>query len=179
MPDEDRTFADSGADAFVKPETPKLTPETFNFDAWLDGITPIRRSVTVYGDGHTQAEIDELTRREAALPAGDERGHVRARLAELTQQIADSAVVFVIEGRTQDWVSQQVKALKADKVPDDIAGLHITAAQIVSPEGVTAEALHRIAQINEPAVNEIMRAAIEANTRPVGLDPRFLPSASA
>lgn len=178
MSDEDRTFADSGAEAFVKPETPKLAPEKFDFSAWLDGITPVRRSVTVYGDGHAQAEIDELARREATLPAGEERGHVRARLTELTQQIADSAVIFVIEGRTQDWVSQQVEALKRDKVPDDIAGLHITAAQIVSPEGVTADGLHRIAQINEPAVNEIMRAAIDANTRPIGLDPRFLPSAS-
>lgn len=176
---EDRTFADSGADAFVKAETPTLTPEKFDFAAWVAGATPIRKSVTIYADGQVQAEIDVLKQREAMLPAGDERESVRAHLVELYRRVQASAATFVLEGRTSEWVQQKAKELKKADIPDDIAGLHIAAAQIISPDGVTADGLHALAQVNEQAVNELMRAAVEVNTRPIGLDPRFLPGASA
>lgn len=178
MSDEDRTFADSGTEVPVESESPELEPESFDFVAWLAGATPIRKSVTIYADGAAQAKVDQLLHREAMLPAGTERDAVRRELVDLHRRIEHSAATFVIEGRTSDWISATAKALKKDKVPDDMAGLHLTAAQIVSPEGVTAEGLQKLSQVNEPAVNQIMRAAIDANTRPIGLDPRFLPAAS-
>ncbi|HHU10589.1 MAG TPA: hypothetical protein GXZ60_11330 [Intrasporangiaceae bacterium] len=153
-----------------------LDPKGFDLAAWISGVQPVRRRVTVYGRGDLQAEIDELSRAEA-LARGADRKRLEERLVELTAELQDSGVVFEIEGRTSTAVTTVAKALRDGGVPDEDIDLGLLAAQIVAPQ-VTLEQLRDLRAKREADVLRLASVAADANSRPVALDPRFLPAAS-
>ena len=155
---------------------PDLNHEEFDLAAWISGVQPVRRRVTIYGRGDLQAEIDELSRAEA-LARGADRERLEGRLVELTAELQGSGVVFEIEGRTSTAVTTVAKALRDGGVPDEDIDLGLLAAQIVSPQ-VTLEQLRDLRAKREADVLHLASVAADANSRPVALDPRFLPAAS-
>ena len=62
-------------------------------------------------------------------------------------------------------------------VPDEDIDLGLLAAQIVAPQ-VTLEQLRDLRAKREADVLHLASVAADANSRPVALDPRFLPAAS-
>ena len=153
-------------------------PATFDLIGWLAGVQPIRKSVTIYGAGHLQARIDELSEHEASLPApSPEWGLARAELVDLTARLQASALVVTVEARTASWVASRAENLKASGLDDDSVNLALIAEQIVSPP-MTAQQLRTLRDAREADVARIMNVAVAANTRPIVLDPRFLRGAS-
>lgn len=160
----------------TEPTDKTLTPETFDLASWIGGVNPVRRRVTIYGRGDLQAEIDELADAEA-LARGAERERLDARLVEVTAELKASAMVFEIEGRTSTAVTALAEELKKEGVPDGDLDLGLLAGQIVSPL-VTLEQLVVLRSLREADVLRMANVAATANSRPVTLDPRFLPAAS-
>lgn len=172
-------------EAFVKPESesalaePKgLEPRDFGFAAWLSGVTPVRETVTIYPDGHSQAEISKLAKLEAGAPKG-ERAALAEQLRDLYAKRIASGMDFVLEGRTATWVKDFHEKAKAEGVTDPIeVTLRQIAAQLVAPEGVTADHLRQIWNVREADVDALAEAALTVNRAKLGIDPRFLPGAS-
>lgn len=50
----------------------KLDPDTFDLDAWIDGVKPLQQSVTLYSRGDLMPGIDDLVSKMQALPADAE-----------------------------------------------------------------------------------------------------------
>lgn len=151
------------------PDTP-LAPETFDLSAWVRGVQPTRRSVIVYQRPDLLAEIDTLTAREAVAPKGEREG-LAERAADVTQQLRESAVTFVVEGRTSAWV----KEFTAENRDQDATNetLRQLAAQIVEPSGVTFEMVRALADVTEPQVVKLVEAMLAANSSAPRIDPRF------
>lgn len=189
--DEQKPAADfnapPAAEAFTKPETPALDAKKFNFAAWLHGVTPIRETVTIFADGHAQAEISRLAYLEAIAPDDNgthsepsERQKIVNRLRDLYAAVIDSGMDFVIEGRNSTWVSTFAEQAKADGITDPLeVTLRQIAAQIVSPEGVSYDGLKALHESREQEVNRLAEAVLKANSESLRVDPRFLPTASA
>lgn len=155
---------------------PDLNHEEFDLAAWISGVQPVRRRVTIYGRGDLQAQIDELSQAEA-LALGEEREQLEAELVALTAELRASGVTFEIEGRTSTAVQGVAKALREEGVADEDIDLGLIAAQCVSP-AVTLEDLRTLRSVREADVLRLSNVVVDANTRPVTLDPRFLRAAS-
>lgn len=153
-----------------------INPDTFDLAGWLAGVQPTRRRVTIYGRGDLQAEIDELSAAEA-VARGAEQKRLAVRLAELTAELQASAMTFEIEGRTSTWVAKVADELRKNGVPAEEVDLGLLAAQIVSP-AVTIDQIKALREVREADVLRLVDAVVNANSRPVGLDPRFLRGAS-
>lgn len=146
---------------------------TFDLDRWVQGVLPTRRSVTVYQRPDLLAQIDDLAAREAVARRED-RDALVAQATELTDKLRESAVRFVIEGRTSAWVVDYAKSLEAQGVKDstDVI-LHQLAAQVVEPVGVTFEHLKTLAEVTEPQVSRMVEALVTANQSAPQINPRF------
>lgn len=171
------------AEAFKKPATPDLNPKSFtaaDFAAWLAGVTPIRETVTIYADGNAQAEISRLALAEATAPEG-EREKIAAELEARYADLIATGMEFVVEGRSSTWVGRFIDKTKEDGVTEPLeATLRQIAAQIVSPPGVTHEAIKALSDGGREAdVNRLAEAVLKANEGALRIDPRFLPKASA
>ena len=167
----------------TEPETPEVTledapdPKTFDFAAFVAGIRPTRRAVTIYSRGDLAAERDLLAARisesqDAQRPA-KERTAMQKRLKEITEEITASAIDVVVEGRSSEWVSKLNQALVKDGVDDGVVrSSHIIAEQVVQPEGVTAELLEQIRKVSEPQWVALSQATTSANNGQ-GVTPDF------
>lgn len=147
--------------------------QTFDLAAWIGGVRPTRRSVTIYGRLDLLAEIDELAEREMRTTGKDAEA-CRERATELNEQLVASGVTFTVEGRSGTWVSTFEKRLDKKKVKDPTKRLLMQVAeQIVEPEGVTYSDLRALADATEPQVTKLAHAAVAANTAVHVSNPRF------
>lgn len=146
---------------------------SFDFGKWVRGVLPTRRSVVVYQRPDLLARIDELAAREA-VARGEDRQRLAEEATDLTDELRESAVTFVVEGRTSAWVMEQEKRAKSDGLtdPTDIL-LSQLAAQIVEPAGVTFDHLKALAEVTEPQVVRLVEAMTTANSSAPQINPRF------
>ena len=147
--------------------------QAFDLAAWIGGVRPTRRSVTIYGRLDLLAEIDELAEREMRT-AGKDAEACRERATELNEQLMASGVTFTVEGRSGTWVSTFEKRLDKKKVKDPTKRLLMQVAeQIVEPEGVTYSDLRALADVTEAQVTKLAHATVAANAAVHVSNPRF------
>lgn len=137
--------------------------------AWFAGVTANRRACTLYARGDLQAARDALIEDISdAEEVGPRASDLREELAEANAQIEASSLRVVIEGRDEEWIDVQRKRLKKAGVTDKVTQeLHMIAAQIVEPEGVTADMLIAFRKVQEPQIRKLLVAWTFANQQPV------------
>lgn len=117
------------------------TPETFDLDAWLSGLSRPQRSVRIFQRGDLLAELQELGREiELAEAAGDaERSLNDASPAVLRQKYADLSEQFAASGRDFRFQGHDVderKAIMGDRIEADRSeiGRDLLFDALVSPQ---------------------------------------------
>lgn len=155
---------------------------TFDFTAWVAGVKPTRRSVKIYGRADLIAVIDELGDAlavaveaakdpEASLAERDDVARLEADLERAYADFTASGIRVVIEGRSEEWLESTKKQLEAKGVTDGVdISLHQLAQQVVSPAGVTADALKALREKSEPQIRKLLTAWTFANNQPVAID---------
>lgn len=175
-------------------ETPEVDAATFDLNAWIAGVQPTVRSVTLYQRADLLAEVDELERRikvaeraqagagpedEDELDGGDDVESLRARLTEVLQQWSSSAVTFRVQGRTDEWREQKKKELIRQGIKDETEiTLRQVAASIVSPAGVTYEHLAHLNEVAQAQVKMLVVAWSMANHQPPTVSVPSSPASS-
>lgn len=171
------TFAAGITDA-----TPDLDAETFDFEAWVAGVTPTVRAVKVYAAAHLLEQVDDLERRlrvAESIPA-TERGitdespdQLRQQLLDVATQFEASAKVFKVQGRSDDYVARLKARLKEQGITDEgDVTLHQLADAIISPR-VTVDGLRRLGEVSEPQLKTLITASALANYQPPRVDVPF------
>ena len=125
---------------------------SFDLAAWVQGMTPVRRSVTIYGDmsGNADIGILEARIREARL-AGADTKEIRAletNTRAVAKHVADSALDFVFEGRSADWIRRATKDAQEAGTEDAEILYRVMCGQIVEPAGVTPKLIGDIAAVD-------------------------------
>ena len=182
--DDERSLADEAPEQDTAPRdvTVKPLPEDFSFADFVAGIRPTRRAVRVYARGDLAAERDIL--RAQIQAAQDQQAKapeikkLRDSLAAITAEMnADGSVIdIVVEGRSSEAVKKLSEALEDDIPGEDKQAerdLHMVAAQVVAPEGVTADLLGQIRALSEPQWQQLIFACAEANTTAGVATPDF------
>ena len=126
----------------------------FDLEAWINGMTNIRRAVTIYADMAGNAEIDALNGREKELRlSGASTKEIRAVVEQRRQvaaRVASSALDVVFEGRTATALAAVSKDAKDAGLDGVDLVYEVMASQIVEPAGFDADLLAQIAE-NYPA----------------------------
>lgn len=187
---EEATLDESLAGDDVVDITEDVTPEDFDFDAFVDGVRPGRRAVRVTMRADLAAEIDQIAIQADALedPNGEEAQTLLDRFEQIKEQIAASQKVFVVEARSEHRMRQIVKQMeklgitkpgkKADE--DEIReyneelALRRLADAIVVPSNVSVDGLRKINEVAESEINKLFGALHDASTNPTkSVDPNF------
>lgn len=150
----------------TEPDT-TVTPETFDLAAWIAGVTPVQRTVTLYARGDLFAALSALETRydeaKRAANVDDMRG-IKEQMREVADQIRASALDITVQGRSADWVQRFRADLKERGVDGDQATLEQLAAQITAPEGLTVDMLATLRDRIEPQVVALVQAVATVNT---------------
>ena len=179
-----------GANPEVADITNDVTPEDFDFDAFVDGARPGRRAVRVTMRADLAAEIDRIAIQSEAIEDhnGEEAQALMERFEEIKAQIAASQRVFVVEARSEHRARQIIKQMeklgnpqpgkKADE--DEIRewneelALRRLADSIVVPSNVSVEGLEKLNEVAAAEVNKLFGALHEVNTNPTkSVDPNL------
>lgn len=163
--DEELTMADMALTHTQPTET--VTPETFDLAAWIAGVTPVQRTVTLYARGDLFADLSALETRydEAKRAAGvDDMRTLKEQMREVAAQIRASALDITVQGRSADWVQQFRKECEQRGIDGDQATLEQLAAQITSPQGLTVDMLATLRDRIEPQVVALVQAVATVNT---------------
>lgn len=145
---------------------PAVTPEDFDFDAWLSDAKRPERSVTVYKRADLLADLDALERRieEAkSVPEEDQSlvdstDTLEREYEALAQQFHDSGITIRVKGLTQDEIDVISKKAKEEKrTESEIGRLQIEAA-LVSPK-LTFDQLGKLSQaVGDAQMSKIVNA---------------------
>ena len=164
--DDELTMADMAL-THTDPDT-TVTPETFDLAAWIAGVTPVRRTVTLYARGDLFADLSALeTRYEEAKRAAnvDDMRGIKEQMREVADQIRASALDITVQGRSAEWVQRFRADLKERGIDGDQATLEQLAAQITAPEGLTVDMLATLRDRIEPQVVALVQAVATVNTQ--------------
>ena len=164
--DDELTMADM-APTHTDPDT-TVTPETFDLAAWIAGVTPVQRTITIYARGDLFADLSSLeTRYDEAKRAAnvDDMRALKAQMRHVADQIKASALDITVQGRSADWVQRFRADLKERGVDGDQATLEQLAAQITAPEGLTVDMLATLRDRIEPQVVALVQAVATVNTQ--------------
>lgn len=160
---------ESLADVIVADVSAEQTPEDFDFAAWLEGVRPTRRAVTLYQRADVIAELEALAERIESLPDGPEVDEAVDRFDALKDEFHHGRV-FVVEARSPEWVehfqAEARKALGVKGEPTQAQDARVLfeqlAAQIVTPR-VDADQLERLQNVNAGEFNKLAAALGFAN----------------
>lgn len=145
-----------------------ITPETFDLAAWIAGVTPVERTVTVYAHGHLFAVLSaleaEYNEAKAAVNVDDMRD-AKAKMRTVANQIRASALDITVQGRSADWVQRFRKDCEDRGLDGDETTLEQLAAQIIAPEGITPAMLATLRARIEPQVVALLQAVAAVNTQ--------------
>ena len=149
---EDEMTMDEVSAPVVDEATMDEQVASFDLAAWVEGLTPVRRSVTIYGDmsGNADIGILESRIREARL-AGADTKEIRAleiNKHAVAKRVADSALDFVFEGRSADWIRRATKDAQEAGTEDAEILYRVMCGQIVEPAGVTPKLIGDIAAVD-------------------------------
>ena len=157
----------------IADETPQLDPKTFDLTAWINGATSTVRAVTLYQRPDLVAQVDELQRqlRVAEAIPEDDRGMndatpqgIRQRLEQVAKEFEASALVFKVEGRSDEAREKIAKKLKKQNVTDEYeVALHQLADAIGEPKGVTVEFLRVLSDRSESQLKKLNATFLAAN----------------
>lgn len=167
----------------IEDVTPVPDPATFDLNAWINGVTGTVRAVTLYQRADLLAEVDELQRqlRIAERIPDEDRGlgdptpdGIRRRLEQVAADFEKSALVFKVQGQSDEARDRIAKKLKKQGVTDEEeVVLHQLAAAVVEPKGVTVDVLRTMQERSEPQVKMLLTAASLANYAPPAVDVNF------
>lgn len=146
----------------------KVTPETFDLAAWIEGVTPVQRTVTLYARGDLFADLSALeTKYDEAKRAAnvDDMRALKERMREVADQIRASALDVTVQGRSVDWVQRFRKDMEERGLDSDQATLEQLAAQITAPGGLTVDMLATLRDRIEPQVVALVQAVAAVNTQ--------------
>ena len=163
--DEELTMADMAL-THTSP-VPPFTPQTFGRAAWIAGVTPVQRTVTLYARGDLFADLSALeTRYDEAKRAAnvDDMRDIKAQMREVADQIRASALDITVQGRSAEWVQRFRKDMDERGIDGDQATLEQLAAQITAPEGLTVNMLATLRDRIEPQVVALVQAVATVNT---------------
>ena len=163
--DDELSMADMNL-THAAPDT-TVTPETFDLAAWISGVTPVQRTVTLYARGDLFADLSALENRydEAKRAANvDDMRALKEQMREVADQIRASALDITVQGRSADWVQRFRKDMEERGVDGDQATLEQLAAQITAPEGLTVDMLATLRDRIEPQVVALVQAVATVNT---------------
>lgn len=154
--------------------TPPVTPQDFDFAAFLAGVRPTRRAVQLFPHAHLIAELEQLAARIEHAEDGAETDLLIDRFDDLKAQFR-TGVWFVVEKRSQEWVkkfrddTESQLGIKRD-ADGELASADLTrvilrqaAAQIITPTGVSGEQLERMAELNEGEASKLVAAVTLVN----------------
>lgn len=170
--------------------THDLTPEDFDFDAFVDGVRPGRRAVRVTMRADLAAEIDQIAIQAEALedPNGDEAQALYDRFEQIQAQIVASQRMFVVEARSDHRGRQIIKQMEKQGITEpgkkatqaeiqewnEEVAIRRLADAIVIPSNVTVDGLKKLEERAPSEVNKLYGAMHQVNTNPVkGVDPNF------
>lgn len=170
--------------------TNDLTPEDFDFDAFVDGVRPGRRAVRVTMRADLAAEIDQIAIQAEALedPNGDEAQALYDRFEQIQAQIVASQRMFVVEARSDHRGRQIIKQMEKQGITEpgkkatqaeiqewnEEVAIRRLADAIVIPSNVTVDGLKKLEERAPSEVNKLYGAMHQVNTNPVkGVDPNF------
>ena len=138
--EEELTMADLNL-THTAPDT-TVTPETFDLAAWIAGVTPVQRTVTLYARGDLFADLSALETRYDEAKRAANVDDMRA-LKEQMREVAD---------------------MDERGIDGDQATLEQLAAQITAPEGLTVDMLATLRDRIEPQVVALVQAVATVNT---------------
>ena len=164
--DEELSMSDLNL-THTNPDT-TVTPETFDLAAWIAGVTPVQRTITIYARGDLFADLSALeTRYDEAKRAAnvDDMRALKEQMREVADQIRASALDITVQGRSADWVQRFRKDCEDRGVDGDQATLEQLAAQITAPEGLTVDMLATLRDRIEPQVVALVQAVATVNTQ--------------
>ena len=164
--DEELSMSDLNL-AHTEPDT-TVTPETFDLAAWIAGVTPVQRTITIYARGDLFADLSALeTRYDEAKRAAnvDDMRALKEKMREVADKIRASALDITVQGRSADWVQRFRKDCEDRGVDGDQATLEQLAAQITAPEGLTVDMLATLRDRIEPQVVALVQAVATVNTQ--------------
>mgnify|MGYP001740662393 FL=1 len=164
--DEELSMSDLNL-THTEPDT-TVTPETFDLAAWIAGVTPVQRTITIYARGDLFADLSALeTRYDEAKRAAnvDDMRALREQMREVADQIKASALDITVQGRSADWVQRFRKDMEDRGVDGDQATLEQLAAQITAPEGLTVDMLATLRDRIEPQLVALVQAVATVNTQ--------------
>lgn len=161
---------DSSIDITVAP-----TVTDFDFGAWLEGVRPTRRAVRLYARADLIGRMEEIA---GEAGEAEKRGDTDAmeafvdEMESLREAFDASARWFVVEARSPEWVDDfhRVRARDmgikkgepGERQKQQIL-LEQLAEQIVTPSGVTAEALAVMLDRSAGELNKLIVAMTFAN----------------
>src|SRR5690625_3801907 len=140
--------------------THDLTPEDFDFDAFVDGVRPGRRAVRVTMRADLAAEIDQIALQAEALedPNGDDAQALYDRFEKIQAQIVASQRMFVVEARSDHRGRQIIKQMEKQGITEpgkkatqaeiqewnEEVAIRRLADAIVIPSNVTVDGLKKL-----------------------------------
>lgn len=164
----------------------EVTPQDFDFDAWLEGAERPERSVTVYQKAGLVADLDALEEQihnaeadedyERALTEAGEVRKLRAKYAAIAEKFKASALTVRIQGRTREEreaLNEANKDLNAKQL-----GAVIIADAMAYPK-VTAKQVEKLnAVLGDAQFGRILAAYNRANNEFPAVSADFLPKPS-
>lgn len=172
----------------ITDETPELDPATFDLNAWINGVAGTVRAVTLYQRSDLLGAIDQLQRelRLAELVPDEDRGMndptpdgIRRQIEQTAREFEASALVFKVQGRSDEAREQIAKKLKKKGVTDEYeVVLHQLVDAIMEPKGVTVDFLRSLSERSEPQLKMLLTAASLANFQPPKVDVPFSSASS-
>ena len=115
----------------------------FNMDEWLQGVRPIKRTVTLYQRLDILAKRDELAAELDFVRYTDDVAaqDLRAQIREVTDEIMSSRMFLTLQGLTTTRYRALLKELEAKDYGEnpELVVFDQWAAQVAEPEGITGE----------------------------------------
>lgn len=190
--DDDALIPDDDSD--IEDATEDVPEEDYDFLAFVQGVRPTRRAVTLYQNNDVRAQCDLLKEKiEVSKMAGRDTSEDEELLAEAAAEIIGSGRRVIVQARSSDWSKQFRKSQRAqgvdpfkDKVSDEARAMMmekylnaLIAEHIVYPAtGITAEAISVLGKNNEQEAEKLHQAVRSADGER-GVSPDFLRAHSA
>ena len=125
---------------------------SFDLAAWVEGLTPMRGSVRIYGNPSLNAKITKVDSdikesRSFGVQAAKIKSLSEAKQA-LMEQLISTSLDIVFEARSTDWVNRKIREGKNAGLKGDALERTIMCEQIVEPAGITPDLLDQIAAVD-------------------------------
>lgn len=164
----EETEASTPTAANVTGEQEASDPKTFDLAAWIEGVQPVTHAVRLYARGDLLSDLDLVKAQIENAKVGRDYDAVkvlREQAGEIVEALEATALDVVVEGWSQSRVEAFQKPLKAEGVSDEDVIVRQTVAQVVEPEGFTAELFESLMERIYPQAMQVVAAAVAANNR--------------